>query len=66
MEYLITKIIGDERTIISRHNTKDEAMQAGKIAWDSAEKGAVISCISGNTNSDGKIIGKYTLHNTWF
>ena len=66
MEYLITTVKGDDRKIISRHETLEEAKGAGRELWKEVPKGVLVSCISGTVNDEGKIIGKYALYEAWF
>ena len=66
MEYLISILKENERIIVSRHNSKQEALEAGKKAWEDSEKGITVSCISGEVDDEGKLIGKYRLYESWF
>ena len=67
MEYLITAMRKDgTREILSRHTDKEEALEAGRQAFLKAEKGALISCISGTLDENGNTIGKYLFYDSWF
>ncbi len=66
MEYIITSLKGDKMTVVSRHQDLNDAMKAGKTAWENAPKGTTISCIKGNINEEGDVTGQYQLYNCWF
>ena len=66
MEYIITKLKGNKREVLSKHKNLDDAMIAGKNAYEKSNRGEVISCISGKVDEDGKIIGEYKLYHSWF
>ena len=53
MEYIITSLNGNDRKVISRHKTLEEAMAAGKISYETLK--CTISCISETVNEDGQI-----------
>ena len=65
MEYLITTVKGDDRKIISRHETLEEAMEAGEKIWNEVPKGVTVSCISGTLDEAGRLTGQYLLYNRW-
>lgn len=66
MEYIIMITERNERKVLSRHKTLEDAMVAGKSAYEKSNRGEVISCISGKINDDGKIEGQYKLYESWF
>ena len=66
MEYLVTTLRGNDREIISRHSSLQEAMEAGEKIWNEVPKGVIVSCISGTLDEAGKLTGRYLLYNSWF
>ena len=66
MEYIIMITARNKRKILSRHKTLEDAMTAGKSAYEKSNRGEVISCISGKIDDDGKIEGQYKLYESWF
>ena len=66
MEYLVTTLRGNDREIISRHSSLQEAMEAGEKIWEEVPKGVTVSCISGTLDDAGRLTGKYLLYNSWF
>lgn len=65
MKYYITSVRGNDRIIISEHNNKEEALKAGKEAFEKSKRDEVISCITGKV-VNGKIEGQYRLVKSWF
>ena len=65
MEYIIASIKNNKRTVLSRHADKEDAFRAGEAAWEQAEKGTMIECISGNVSDDGTITGAYLFYEAW-
>lgn len=65
MEYIVTVTKGNDRRIISRHDNLNDALAAGKAAFEKSNRGEVVSCITGNIK-DGKIKGQYILYKSWF
>ena len=66
MEYLITTVKENDIKIISRHETLEEAMEAGEKIWNEVPKGVSVSCISGTLDEEGRLKGQYLLYNCWF
>ena len=66
MGYFITITKGNDRKIVSHHDIKEEALEAGRKVWEESDKTAVVSCISGEVDGEGKIKGKYRLYESWF
>lgn len=65
MEYVVVYVKGDDIKIISRHETKEDALKAGDIANKSKTGDGVISCIYGNISDDGTINGRHYMIKTW-
>ena len=66
MEYIITLSKGNNRKVLSRHDNLNDAMLAGKNAYEKSNRDEVISCISGKIDDNGKITGQYKLYESWF
>ena len=66
MNYYITLTHRADSKIISKHDTLDEALIAGKNVYEKSNRGDVVSCISGTIGEDGNIEGKYRLYKSWF
>ena len=66
MEYIITILNGNDRRVVSRHDNLDDAIKAGKSAYEKSNRGEVVSCITGKINDDGRIEGQYRLIDSWF
>ena len=56
---------GKERKILSQHEDKTEALEAGKKAWQKAPKGTTICCINGTLDENRNIKGQYRLYEVW-
>ena len=62
MIYYIMLTEGKERKILSQHEDRAEAFEAGKKAWEKAPKGTTICCITGSLDKNGNIKGQYRLY----
>lgn len=65
MDYFITSTKGNDKKILSRHSSYEDALASGELAFKEAKHDEVISCIQAELDADGKIKGKYRLFETW-
>lgn len=63
MYYYITKINGNDRTILSKHDNLDDALKEGESKYK--ELKCTIDCISGEIDNKGNINGKYRIYKVW-
>lgn len=67
MKYTIILTKGNDRKVISTHDTKEEALEAGKNYNATLAKNAgVVSCVLADVDENNNIIGgKIQIFETW-